>query len=392
MFHSSSNDWRGNNITYPAVECGVMVGAPVNPLTPGLTSSSYTGKHTYQRNLYTCASAMRASIKTVGFVYNGTDARLENLNVRSIEDKKYPDERSKPLWAAEHSYDKVMRLDALWGIVDDRYESYGYDEGFYTMRADKLWLPATPNMGGLLGDLAGYDSLAAMSFTRHLGSAYGGLTDLGAPDLTGKHDFTMLERFRGLSRRQETAGSIPSLILTDGLAAGLVGTKTAISSKFVQWPASLAVDDPSEGVPAARVLVYERVIRYDIRYAIPGFIVLALLLFALLWALFVLITSRSTISDLRNVYNQTSAGRLATNLLLAEHADAKQSSGQWARGDGSLPVRFGHISQPEEDFFCTIGTGAGGHVVVREEKGLSTGGENAALLTVGQQHFVTRHD
>lgn len=338
--------------------------------------------------MYICATGVRAGVKNVEFRYNGTGKRLENLNVQSIKDKVYTDERSQPLWAVEHSYDRRMAWDPLWGIVDDRYESYGYDEGFYTLRAEKLWMSTSPHFATPLG-VDGFGSLAAVSgFLRRLGNLYSSL--VAGFDYTGQYDFSMLERFRSLAASQDRVGQILNLIYTDGMAASLVGTKTSISSKYVEWPASLAVDEVIEGTPAARVMVAERVIRYDIRYAIPAFIVLGVLLLALLWALLILITTRSTITDLRHVYNQTSAGRLATTLLLAEHAEPKQSSNQWARGDGRLPLKFGQMTKPEQDHFCKIATASGAHIIVRDQKDSLRGAEKAALLTVSVVYRIRR--
>lgn len=348
-------DLRGNNITYPLVTCGFVLGAPLQKTTENLTISAYTGIEEYQKNLYVCASAIRASVKTVTFLYNGSGARFENLEVVDIADKVYPDEKSKPLWAGEHSYNKVMRFDPLWGIVDDRYENYGFKEGFYTTRAEKFWLTVTPTPGISFGDTDGYDALAAVSsFPRRLGNLYGTLDDLGGPDYSGKNDYTMLERFQSLSHNQDDAAQIPNLIMTDGFAAGLVGTKTSISRKYVQWPASLAVDDTVQGYPSASVTVYRRALRYDIRYAIPAFIVLSLLLLALIWALAILISTRPILHTLKNLYNQTSTGRLATGILVLEPDRTEQSSRDWAKGDGSRLLSFGHITKPEKGHFCEI--------------------------------------
>jgi hypothetical protein len=337
------------------VQCGFILGAPVQTPSENLSLSTYSGIETRQRNLYVCASSVRASIKTVTFSYNGTGGQFANLEVLRINDKVYPDEKSKPLWAAEHSYDRAMRFDPLWGIVDDRYENMGYKDGFYTLRAEKLWLPTSPYLTFSLGATEGNDALAGASgFTRRLGDLYGGLSDLGGPDYSGLNDYTMLERFQRLSHNETVAGQIPSLILTDGLASGLVGTKTSISSKYVQWPASLAVDDADRGIPQASVVEYRRVIRYDFRYAIPAFLILALLLLALVWACAILVLSRSILHTLKNMYNQTSTGRLATNLLHLGQRNPTQSSGEWVKGDGRIPLSFGYITASEKDHFCAV--------------------------------------
>ncbi|EXJ60920.1 hypothetical protein A1O7_05073 [Cladophialophora yegresii CBS 114405] len=352
---ATDNDWRANNITYPAVQCGAVLGTPLQSPNEDISPSTYTGVETYQKNLYICASAVRASIKTVTFRYNGTGAQFGNLEAVHIADKVYADELSRPLWAAEHSYDRAMRFDPLWGIVDNRYHTMGYKEGFYTLRAEKLWLPTSPFLTGNFGESEGYDALAAASgFTRRLGNLYGGLSDLGGPDYSGQHDYTLLERYQRLSHNATVAAQIPSLKMTDGLAAGLVGTKTSISTRYVAWPASLAVDDTGSGIPRASVVEYRRVIRYDIRYAIPAIAMLALLLVALVWAAAILCSSRNIVQTLRNMYNQTSTGRLAVNLLRPGQGDAQQATREWVEQNGALALKFGQINGAKGDQFCAV--------------------------------------
>jgi hypothetical protein len=82
-------------------------------------------------------------------------------------------------------------------------------------------------------------------------------------------------------------------------------------------------------------------------------VVLALLLFALVWALGVfLFSSHSIISAMKNMYNQTSPGLLATNLLHLGQSDPKQPSPEWVSGDGSLQLSFGRIGSLEKEYFC----------------------------------------
>ena len=299
-----------------------------------------------------CASSVRAKIKSVELSYNGTGGQLSNLQATTIKDKVYPDEESKPLWSVENSRDKVMRYDALWGIVSDRYKEFAW---FNTLRAESLWLPVSPFMSTNFGETEGYDALAGASgFARRLGNLYGGFSSLAGPDYSGQYDQPLASRWRRLSHTEEGASQIPSLILNNGLASGLVGTKTSISKKYVQFPASLAVDDTPRGYPQARVTVYQRVLRYDLRYAIPSFIVLAILLVALIWSLAILLTSRLIIWTMQNMYNQTSSGRLATNLLRPGRGDPKQSTRDWTAGDGKVILSFGKISSPEKNYFCEI--------------------------------------
>ncbi|WEW58640.1 hypothetical protein PRK78_004108 [Emydomyces testavorans] len=349
---SSDLDLRANNITYPAVQCGYLIGAPGTASPENVSPSEFSGIETRQKNLYVCASAVRASVKTVDFRYNGTGGTFSNLEVLRIADKTYPDEGSKPLWASEHSFDKRMKFDPLWGLIDERFANM---EGFYSLRAEKLWLATSPFLTTNFGETEGYDALAAVSgFNRRLGNLYGSL-NVKARDYSGQFEYALFERFQQLSKNETTASQIPSLILNDGLAGGLVGTKTSISTKYVSWPASMAVDDPPRGFPRAKVIKYKRVIRYDIRYAIPAFLVLAIYVAALVGASVVAVVSPSIIRTMQHMYNQTSAGRLAVNLLRdGVGYDYKQPSSEWVKGDGKLQLRFGAMGEPEEQYFCMI--------------------------------------
>lgn len=174
-------------------------------------------------------------------------------------------------------------------------------------------------------------------------------------DHTGKLSFPLVERFSRLSANQTTASQIPSLILTDVLASLLVGTKTAIHTSSVGYPATLAVNDPPSGVPRATVVVYRRVIRYNIFYAIPGLIALAVLAVVALWAAVVIAQDRhEAVRRLRDMYNQTSTGRLATSLLCPGRSDPDQPSREWIKGDGSLLLDFGRIGSHKSDHFLLL--------------------------------------
>jgi len=78
-----SADWRINNITNPVAECGLLLGngrlAEENVVRP----SDYDELELWHRNLYVCATGVRASVKTVDFRYNGTKITLSNLQWRA---------------------------------------------------------------------------------------------------------------------------------------------------------------------------------------------------------------------------------------------------------------------------------------------------------------------
>lgn len=353
---------------------GVIIGAPVEDPRTNLTVESYTGVTTRQKNVYVCASSLRAGIKTVTFRYNKTNGDFSDLVALDVRDKVYPpdDPEAIPLWASEHSYDLRMRFEPLWGLVSNEHErtTNSYESGIYTHRAEKLWLPVSPFQDYGFGEVDGYDSLAmASGFARRLGALYN--EDLGAPDYSGDNDYALAARWQRLSGNASSASQIPRLIATDTLVSALVGTKKSTSRKYVEWPASLAVDeDDSAGVlPSFQIQVYRRVVLYDLRYAIPGFVVLAILLVALVWSLVIFLVASphgSFLLTMRDLYNQTSTGRLAAALLLRpeHHSDPRQSTSRWAKGDGLTVLRFGAVGyisasstsagKPRKDDLCEV--------------------------------------
>ncbi|KAF3004334.1 hypothetical protein E8E13_009460 [Curvularia kusanoi] len=337
-------------LDYPAIKCGALLGTPVVDMGESLSASNYTGVQTIQRNLYVCATAYKASIKTAKFRYNGTDEEFQRLEVLDIAPKVYPDNASIPVWAVESSGDQRMSFDPLWGLVSKEYEK---TEGFDFLQSESLWLPTSPEMQDSLSPRDSNDALAATGgLLSRLSSLYEPW--LGAPDYSGGMEYPLYQRWARLSQNQTAASQIPSLILTNNLAAVLVGTKTSFASKYVDWPASLAVDDSIQGLPRVKVVVYRPVIHYDIRYAIPSFLVLALLLAALAGAIWSAITASNIVQTMQRTYNQTSPGRLATTLLLHTDDDAAQSSKAWNSAQGLLNLDFGKLISPENEQFCKV--------------------------------------
>jgi len=346
------------------VECGLLVGAGqttgdgVDDATSTPLEDLLRGREIKRKNLYVCATGVRASVKTVDFRYNGTDGELSNLRVDRISDKVYPDQQSKPLWAVETSGDKSMTFDPLWGIVNNSYET---TDGFYTMRSEKLWLPTVVSPAVTFGERQAFDSLAAVTAPGlNVANLYSDLSD--NEQHTGKLSYPLVERFTRLSANATAASQIPSLILTDVLASLLVGTKTAIHTAPVEFPAKLAVNDQASGLPRASVVPYQRVIRYDLRYAIPGFVVLTLLLVVAIWSALILVPKpKVMVRTMRDMYNQTSAGRLATMVLRPGHSDPNQSSSKWLKGDGKLNLKFGRIGSQTSDYFLRLEDETGGN-------------------------------
>ena len=67
-------------------------------------------------DLYSCATAVKADIKTVSFTLNGT--ALEDTAITSIQDKVYQSPADVPWWGVEKTKMRLVDGLPLWGLVD----------------------------------------------------------------------------------------------------------------------------------------------------------------------------------------------------------------------------------------------------------------------------------
>ncbi|KAH6696819.1 hypothetical protein F5X68DRAFT_257152 [Plectosphaerella plurivora] len=361
ILDSASIDRRAANLTNPMVECGLII-SPARSVNVGRGESGVStpyddlakGIEIKRRDLFVCATGVRASVKTIDFRYNGTGTSLENLRIDRIADKQYPDEQSKPLWAVETSGNQRMTFDPLWGMVSDKYEN---TEGFYTMRSEKLWLPTGVSTLIVWGNtFTATDTLSGpMAPAISVGNLYKQSATLDESVYSGRASFPLIERFAQLAKSHETVSQIPNLILADSLASLLVGTKTSIRTDPVGFPAMLSVNDPVTGLSRASVVPYRRVIRYDLRFAVPGFLVLAVLVVVFAWAaVIVAFEGLGIVRILRDMYNQTSTGRLATLLLRPGQGNPNESERNWAKADGNILLDFGRFGNRRSDYFVRV--------------------------------------
>lgn len=78
----------------------------------------------WSMKLFTCASAVKASIKTVSFNYNGTESSLANLVVTDIEEKSYSDENDMPLWGVENTGNAYLETEIRYAILSAKISSH----------------------------------------------------------------------------------------------------------------------------------------------------------------------------------------------------------------------------------------------------------------------------
>ena len=322
---------REPNISLVHVRCGFLYGAP-QPLFPE-NPRIFQPQSRWKQSLYVCASGARASIKTVDFTVNGT-ATLDNLRITGVNDRTYKDNASKPLWGLEKTYVSSFDASPIWGIIDNRFENA---PDLHTLRAEKFWIPTSgsPFSGVELGSS---DNLASASaIASGLQSVYGstsGMASLGLDGYSGENNMALFQYWQTLSKSPSTANKIINSIYTELLATATVGTKSAIISSSGDLGSNTR----------NRVAMYKRKLHYKIVYAIPAFVVIVIILLVSLALLSSLLTrfSRKKFSTL---LNQTSTGRVVTNLVYPGLGVQTANTKDWAHTAGYVELEYPFTKQ-----------------------------------------------
>ncbi|KAL8785774.1 MAG: hypothetical protein Q9213_003152 [Squamulea squamosa] len=290
---------REPNISLVHVRCGFLYGAP-QPLFSE-DPRIFQPQSRWKQSLYMCASGVRASVKTIDFSINGT-ATLDSLRIKDVKDKVYKDNASKPLWGLEKTYASSFDAAPLWGIIDNRFERA---PDLHTLRADKFWIPTSGIALDGIG-VGGSDNLAsATAIASALGSVYSSTTGLAGRSLadgySGEKNIALFQYWQKLSQSPSTANKIINLIYTELLATGTVGTKSAITSP----------NSPGGSNTPNQVAKYERS----------------------------LLTTFSP-KKFSTLLNQTSTGRVVTNLLYPELGVQTANTKDWVQVAGGVELEY----------------------------------------------------
>jgi hypothetical protein len=336
------------NITNIFVNCGSMRGVP-RRTSPGSQLVCDSGS-TWSQPMYVCASAVKATIKTVSFKYNGINDQLSSLSVEQVEDKTYPDTQSMPLWGVENTgnayYTEDMNL--IWGLVSDEYEN---KPNVSTVRQPSLYLPAWQSdlaaSEGMLSE--SWENLPGSDFSvGALGSAYlvGGSGLSSGPDYSGATNMAMWTRWQSLTNSSITAAKIPNLIYTDYAAAVVVGTKGVLG------PGNSA----QENLVALTVTPTVSKIKYHYLFAIPALVAALLLVVITLMAFITVCRGGGGMSRMRLHLQQVSPGRIYTTFLYPDPEGMKMRSRGWGETlgrkvvdlSGDFPVAGDMMMPPPE--------------------------------------------
>jgi hypothetical protein len=299
-----------SNMSFVAVACGLVYGPPQR--TDGGNSLFIDSNSKWSIPLYSCAAGPKAVIREVGFEFNGTGG-LESLIIESINERKYLDSSEIPVWGVERTQnDTLYNVQPLWGIVSSEL---GTRDDISLVHQDHLWLPGYPDPS-VVEPVTGKSEPnmpGNLFYTRALQDIFRIGTSLSdtLSAYSGDLDLALYARWLELSNSPEGIAKSLNLIWTDLAANAVIGTRGwhSGSRPSLNWN-GLPQGDETISTPSVPVILWTRRIQYHLPYAIPAFIILAVLVLLGALALFFLIFRRTGLAKLRQSLAITSPGRI----------------------------------------------------------------------------------
>jgi len=322
-----------SNISNIFILCGIIRGAPQR-LDNG-SSLLWSAGSRWSSPLYSCASAVKASVKSVTFRLNGTEG-LSSVTVDSITDKKYPSNEDTPLWGMEDTGKTVDQIDPVWGILSPDYENF---PNVSSVRKPEFYLPGYsgggagvvtyPNEGQPL-----WANIPASNFFQYaLGGTYGGsFSGEESPgvqdpygrgvDYSGYSNVALFSRWQELSKTAHGVASMVNLLWTDLAAPAVVGTRGTLGSM------NQGLKDEITIIPIRPIV---KAITYDWRYGAPILVLVGALLLITIIDILWSIMGYASLAVMRDRLHQVSPGRIYTVFLRPEEARMDMTSKIWAK-------------------------------------------------------------
>ncbi|KAL4769223.1 hypothetical protein BDW60DRAFT_210308 [Aspergillus nidulans var. acristatus] len=332
----SSRGTIGNIATY----CTLVLGSSLRSDGAEENWPFHTADSTWSKPMYSCAMAVEATIKTATFSYN-TTADLAGLRVVNITDKFYQSETDYPLWGVENlSEIGDFWMMPLWGIMSsDSAANYSPDD-LKTVHKPSLYLPrigSFPRSSGLTTQ--SHQNLPGAEFADNGLSAVSSMASstLGLMDYTGEGSLALAQLWSRLSKSADSMARVLNLVWTDYAANAVVGTKGS--------------PGPGPGDDILRPVTTYRVgIRYHLGYAVPGIIVLGLLILTSVLDLVAIVLGRATLSKMKRYLNATSAGRVMVSVQHSTHATIRNVDNdtptiEWLETEGRMIISTGKTMQ-----------------------------------------------
>lgn len=321
------------------VGCGLLFGAATR--TDGGSNLLIEPLSRWSLPIYSCASAVQATVKTATFQYNGTG--LDALKVTSLTPKSYQNSTGLPLWGVQNLADlQLGSAMPMWGILGSSNSSdpppLATTWDLSMIYAESLYLPGfldqyyvLPNAGGPVPAAGSSQYVPALNFysqalyvTLTIGETSAGEREYQHfADYSGATSLALYTKWQQLSNSSHTASSILNFIWTDVAANAVIGTKgwglhseaSSDPSNFIPSPGVSTTDVNPLSSTLVPVMIYQQRIRYRLPFAVPAIVVLAILLTVLTTVVFLIVTGKTGVKRMRHALDATSNARIIAKLL-----------------------------------------------------------------------------
>lgn len=264
------------------------------------------------------------------FSYNATSDILGVLNVEEL-----PKTEPTPLWGMESAGWNISDQQPVWGIVP---ESQKKNPAIVTVQKDKFYIPA--GSASLFGEILGSLALPSVGITAarkmfdELTGRSSSLQDTGR--YTGSTNYETYRRWVESTKSADQAWKMMHVIWADIMGNYVLGTN------------SIPEDDQ---LP---VIIWERRILYDLKYAIPAIIFLAIFVVTLITLQVLIVTKKTSIHNVRQLLNMTGTGRAITMTQSPGAFPPNASTKEWLESAGKeiiiVPYRTVHDQTAYEGF------------------------------------------
>ncbi|CAM1505694.1 Fc.00g113310.m01.CDS01 [Cosmosporella sp. VM-42] len=317
------------NNTY--VSCSLVRGVP-RRVDEG-PQMIFEDNSTWSSPTYTCASAVRTTIKTVTFFHNGTHDDLKNLVIKEVKDKEYPNEDDIPLWGVEDWYLTLSSFQPIWGLLHPAYEGF---DGIHTLRAPSFYMLGSATSGWLGQNLdPQFTNMNLPGSIMPTAAMQTIFTSSGNPspflDFTAKNTMSLWLKWRELSGSAGNVSTIIKLLWTDLAASAVVGSKGVLGARN-------AYPDEAAGI---QVLPTVHRVKYRWAFGIPAFIVALVMLIILLAVVISVVTGQSSTGLLSHRLKQVSLGRVLTTLFYPESSSFTMSPADWSKANAEKQLDLG---------------------------------------------------
>jgi hypothetical protein len=295
------------NISNIAISCGLVYGVAQRQTAGSPLMFDDPGSR-WSIPLYSCATGVKATIKTVSFRFNGSDD-LSGLKVGGISPKTYLDNSSKPLWGVENTRQLLRDVRPLWGLVSPESAR---KLGLSTVRQEHLWLPGTGELG-TLSTIPDTQNLPGVDFyTTALAGTYdvsGGAAG-GFFDYSGSASYSLLRQWQQLSQTTTGTARVLNLIWTDIAANYVLGTRS-----LATFPGNGSNSEHADTIVLSiPVVFYDSRVRFHLVYGIPAFLTLLMTALVCAFAVGSIFLQGSGPRRMTIFLNWTSTGRIFTSL------------------------------------------------------------------------------